>query len=300
MLSVENFARAQQFIRENARLLDVRLFEYEFAGGTAVSVLDTLTNYQNEDGGFGHGIEPDFRLVTSSPMATSVGLQYCVAVDASAEHPIVQKAVQYLLETYDREHEYWPFFVDTAVNDYPHAPWWHTEEIVPPNEDRWPNVSAELVGYIHHYRELVSPEFHERVIKRARQNLASTDILSSYYHGLCWERTAKLVDDPFYSQIKAKVQKTFEGMRPVSEETLKELPVFAVAASPDSFFTQTLPQETAVLLKNSISMQAEDGGWWPKWRWGQYEEIWPIAQREWAGKLTLEALEAYKAFNLIP
>ena len=74
-LSNENFEKAQQFIHNNARALDVCLFEYEFAGGTAVSVLNALTAYQNEDGGFGNAIEPDFRLPDSSPMATKVSIQ---------------------------------------------------------------------------------------------------------------------------------------------------------------------------------------------------------------------------------
>ena len=299
MLSASNFTKATKFIKENARLVDLRLFEYEFEGGTAESVLDALASYQNEDGGFGHGIEPDFRLVKSSPMATSVGLQYCIAVDAAAEHPIVQKAIGYLVKTYDQEHGYWPFFTDTAVNDCPHAPWWHTEEIVPPSEEFWPNVSAELVGYIHHYRDFVSAEFHDRVMVRAQKNLTSTAILRTYYDGLCWERTANVVDNPFQAQIQAKVQKTWKEMSPVTEETLKELPAFVVVSSPESSLAQIFPQETAVLLQKSIEQQQDDGGWWPKWTWGQYEEVWPIAQREWAGKLTLEALHAYKQFQLL-
>lgn len=298
-LSTERFAKAQQFIRENARDLDRFLFAYEFGEGTAVSVLNALTAYQNEDGGFGNGIEPDFRLPDSSPMATSVGLQYCIAVGAPVEHPIVQKAIRYLLATYDHEHEYWPSFVDTAVNDYPHAPWWHREAIVPPDEAAWPNVSAELVGYIHHYREFVPADFHKHIMERARRNLASTDTLAWFYDCLCWERTADLVEEPLKSQIRLKITKTYDGMRPLSAEKLRELPVFALAPGPDSCFAQTFPQETAVFLQESINKQDADGGWRPGWAWGQYEDTWPIAQREWAGKITLEALHAYKNFRMI-
>ncbi len=298
-LSKENFAKAQQFIRENARPLDVSLFEYEFGEGTAVSVLNALTAYQNEDGGFGHGIEADFRLPDSSPMATSVGLQYCIAVNAPIEHPIVQKAIRYLLATYDQAHEYWPSFVDTAVNDYPHAPWWHRDEIVPPDEVEWPNVSAELVGYIHHYRKLVPSDFHEHIMARAQRNLASTETLSWFYDSLCWERTANLVVEPFKSQIRVKISKTYDGMKPFTTESLRELPVFAVASGPESCFAQVAPEETAVLLQKSITQQAADGGWWPGWSWGQYEDAWSTAQREWAGKLTLEALHTYKHFQML-
>lgn len=299
MLTAENFAKATKFIKENARLLDLRKFEYEFEGGTAVSVLDALSSYQNVDGGFGHAIEPDFRLLNSSPMATSVGFQYCLAVDAPAGHPVVEKAIGYLVETYDREHGYWPFFTDTAVNDYPHAPWWHRDEIVPPSEENWPNVSAELVGYIHQYRQWVPTEFYDQLMTRAKENLESTEILGSFFDCLCWERTAKLVPEPMRAQIATKVHKSYVAMQLGDIDGFQEAPIFAVAHHPEAGFSSVYPQKTAVLLQKSIEQQQEDGGWWPMWQWGQYEDVWPIAQREWAGILTLEALHAYKQFDLL-
>jgi hypothetical protein len=45
--------------------------------------------------------------------------------------------------------------------------------------------------------------------------------------------------------------------------------------------------------------QSSDGGWWPTWRWGQYEEEWEVAKTEWAGKLTAECLMDLDKFNLI-
>ena len=299
MLTANNFTKATKFIKESARLVDLRLYEYEFEGGTAESVLEALASYQNEDGGFGHGIESDIRLVKSSPMATSVALQYCLAIDAAADHPIVQKGIEYLVETYDREHGYWPFFTDTAVNDYPHAPWWHREEIVPPTEENWPNVSAELVGYIHHYRQLVPSEFYDEVMTRAQRNLEATELLNSFFDCLCWERTAKLVTKPLQDQITKKIHNSFIAMQLGDIDGFQEAPFFAVASHPDAGFGKAYPQKTAELMQQTITQQQGDGGWWPTWQWGSYEEIWPIAQREWAGKLTLEALHAYKQFQLL-
>lgn len=65
-----NFDRAKVFIKTKARGLERSLFEYEFENGSQESVLAELITYQNKDGGFGNGIEPDFWLPNSSPMAT--------------------------------------------------------------------------------------------------------------------------------------------------------------------------------------------------------------------------------------
>ncbi|MFX1263816.1 MAG: hypothetical protein ACFFH0_00415, partial [Promethearchaeota archaeon] len=51
------------------------------------------------------------------------------------------------------------------------------------------------------------------------------------------------------------------------------------------------------LLGEEVARQADDGGWWPTWKWGQYEDVWPIAEREWAGKITVHCLAALKAFD---
>ena len=69
------FQRAKTFVKEQGRDLDRRLLSYYFEGGSDVSVLAALAVYQNDDGGFGHGLEPDLRTPASSVIATTVAFQ---------------------------------------------------------------------------------------------------------------------------------------------------------------------------------------------------------------------------------
>jgi hypothetical protein len=62
-----DIARASDFMRSNARLLDRRRFELLFANGSAEAALAALSGYANPDGGFGYGLEPDLRSVSSQP-----------------------------------------------------------------------------------------------------------------------------------------------------------------------------------------------------------------------------------------
>jgi hypothetical protein len=62
-----DIAKASEFMRANARLLDRRRFELLFADGSAEAALAALSGYANPDGGFGYGLEPDLRSVSSQP-----------------------------------------------------------------------------------------------------------------------------------------------------------------------------------------------------------------------------------------
>ena len=70
MLTRGGFEKARAFIRSQARPIDQGLFAFHFESGSSLEVLRDLEKFQNADGGFGHGLEPDIRLSKSSPMAT--------------------------------------------------------------------------------------------------------------------------------------------------------------------------------------------------------------------------------------
>jgi len=74
-LSGKAFDRAGNFITNSARSLERALFDYHFGSGSGLDVLIKLKKFQNEEGGFGQGIEPDLRMPVSSPFSISVALQ---------------------------------------------------------------------------------------------------------------------------------------------------------------------------------------------------------------------------------
>lgn len=296
-LSTDSFNRAVRFIRENARPLDQKLFEFLFEDGPKETVLEELAKYQNPDGGFGHGIEPDFRLKLSSPMATSVGLQYCKELEIETNHQIVKSAVEYLISTYESEIGFWPS-TSIDVNDEPHAPWWHMEEVKPPEEMNWANPSAEIVGYLHKYAEHVPEDLFMRVRKRVMENLDAIGSIEGLYNILCWQRAYTYLPEPIHSNIKDKIYESFKKLVPLTQETLGEVKIFWLAPTRESILL-FVPENVYNLMYQEIERLGEDGGWWPTWKWGQYEDVWPIAEKEWTGKITVKCLTALREFNLI-
>ena len=50
------YEKARRFVHLNARPLDFARWRYHFENGSAEDVLRILAFYQNDDGGFGHGL----------------------------------------------------------------------------------------------------------------------------------------------------------------------------------------------------------------------------------------------------
>ncbi|MFJ4125752.1 hypothetical protein ACIP3U_31015 [[Kitasatospora] papulosa] len=69
-----SLARAEQFVWLTARVLEQRRFAHLFLGGGADVVEIALAAYLNEDGGYGHALEPDLRGPVSQPLHTAHAL----------------------------------------------------------------------------------------------------------------------------------------------------------------------------------------------------------------------------------
>ena len=70
----DRFRAARDFIYAEARLLEQRLFATLFEAAPASGVLAALSGFRNDDGGFGHGLEPDKRCPASLPVDVELAL----------------------------------------------------------------------------------------------------------------------------------------------------------------------------------------------------------------------------------
>jgi hypothetical protein len=111
---------AERFIYANARLLERRRLAVLLDGEPVDAVLSTLAAYRNDDGGFGHALEPDVRSPHSEPTATLAALEVLSEVGALAD-PMVAGAADWLDAISGRDGQV-PTVMPTAA-DFPHAPW---------------------------------------------------------------------------------------------------------------------------------------------------------------------------------
>lgn len=103
-LSHEAQLYARAFLLSTARPLEAALYAREFEAAPDDLVYAALAAFQNTDGGFGHGLEPDLTTLDSSVLATTTALQTLRHMGAPADHPLVRDAIGWLNGAYDAAH----------------------------------------------------------------------------------------------------------------------------------------------------------------------------------------------------
>ncbi|MBV9805314.1 MAG: hypothetical protein JO130_19100, partial [Solirubrobacterales bacterium] len=115
---------AETFIWSTARLLDRHRYAMLFADGSAEPVQAALAAYQNPDGGFGHGLEPDLRAPGSQPGPTLYALETLLEAEMLASE-MGNSARAWVAGIADPDGG-----IPSALagfEAYPHAPWWTPE-----------------------------------------------------------------------------------------------------------------------------------------------------------------------------
>jgi hypothetical protein len=295
-LSIEAFQKAREFIHESSRPVEQALFAYEFEDGSAEDVWDAVALFANRDGGFGHGMEPDCRLPFSSCLATTTALPLLSETGATAEHPAVKGAIQYLIDSYDSSLGGW-WIVPPEVNAYARAFWWQYDEELAKKrvKEGWANPSASAAAYLNAYSELVPDRFLEKVNKQAMEVSEDPDMLADGHAFLCLTEFAEHApeSDTLWDRLKAVAGQAVTT-NPDDWEGYGVRPLWAVP-KPSSPLMDVLGEAVEAHLDYEIDQQQEDGSWHPFWEWGRYPSDWKKARVEWQGVLTVKNLRALKA-----
>jgi hypothetical protein len=294
VLDKQAFERARDFISNQARPLERALFRLHFGGSPADDVLAALADFQNEDGGFGNALEPDIRLPGSSAIATSEAFEVLRQIDAARGEKLRKRTVQYVLDSYDAERPGWPD-VPPAVVEHPHAPWWQrsaTPQAGP--EGVWGNPDADLIAALHDHAHIVPPSLLEEMTQLALQRLDAIEQVPPYV-SRCYLRLARAAPSA-RRRIESRLCKdSAEIMAQIDGSSLQK---FWLAEAPDGAFPKAVESDIASNLDAEIARQSEDGAWRPQWSWfGNYPEVWEIADREWSGFLTLVTLRSLRAWG---
>ena len=293
------FEKARSFMMEQARPLEAALFAYHFENGRAADVLIELARCQNEDGGFGRALEPDFRYAGSSVLATSAALRTLGQLDVPADEPLAQGAMRYLLDNLDETRPSW-CLVPAFPDDVPAAPWWHGYA------DRVPdgflaNPSAEITGYLWQYAALAPEDVRLRLTEASLAWLEQAEEADMFTLP-CYLRLYQTEALP--PDVKARLEGKLRELLatavvtdPAAWDEYVFMPLHAVH-SPDSPFADMFAAAIQANLDYLIQTQADDGSWPPPWSWGDFfPDTWAQARREWAGILTLHNLRVLRNFG---
>ncbi|MCE7792538.1 hypothetical protein K8O68_08925 [Salipaludibacillus sp. CUR1] len=297
-LTQDQFFKAVDFIMTNARPLDKKLFEYFFWNGSSLAVMNELSRYQNTDGGCGHGIEPDIRMAVSSPVSTSVAMQYACMVKTPLQHPFIKRAMQYFTSVFE-ENGKWPLVLP-EMNNEPHADWWHYTGQT--DEGFETNPGAEITGYYHAYPQILRDGLLGTLHDHVFQYIENTEGVMEFHEVLSYLRLAEVMPEPGKSMLTDQLRKIAPNVvttNPEEWDGYCAKPLW-LAPSPASPLYSVLKNNVELNLDYEIDNQAADGSWHPFWEWGQFREVWENeAKKEWQGWLTVKTLLALHSFGRI-
>lgn len=294
-LTKSAFDKAVVYIKQNARPLEQAGYVMEFESGDRDNVLNALAAFQNDDGGFGHGLESDLRLKESSVIATTVAFQHFRGLHAPTDHPMVTKACAYLVKTYDANHINWQI-IPANIDDAPHAPWWTFKDDM---DERLANPRAEIAGYLHDYAAHFPADMRETVTNAVIDFLLAQPDEMEMHDLQCYMRLWQTTNLPETSRARIfdKLKRTAQNTVNVDPESWKAygLPPLSIVSSPDSPFAELFEDAVEKNLDFIIETQGENGAWMPAWSWEG--DAWKQAQQEISGAITLGNLRTLKAFN---
>lgn len=291
----EQFHKARTFMLEKARKVDRALYLFEFENGAKEDVITELEVFQNRDGGFGNGLEPDFRCEESSAMASTIGLQYLSRVKADEGDAILKDVIAYFLQTYQKDIPGWGK-VPPEVESAPRAPWWNYQQ----GGSDWGNPNAEILGYFYEYKSLIPANRLSALTDYAISHLQNQKEYE-FHELLCYLRLADKAPQDILREMTPYLDEFVNKCIVVNPENWGGygLQPAGVIHSPNSRYYPLFAESTEQNIDAIIDQQTEDGSFEPNWSWGQYEDTWLLAKKEWKGWITLEKLRLLREFNRI-
>jgi len=281
--------KGANFIWKNARFLERAIFEYHFCGGSAERILEILRTYQNEDGGFGHALEPDLRAPDSQPLFAMFGLRTLYECDLR-DSEMAYKVCGFLSQHADLEQGIPPIF--PSSRNYPRAAHWNDQKWELPSTDRL----TGLVGLVNWHG--VRHPWLPKAVATCVASIATTKYRDAHtiLTAFCLLESlpsTTTTDDLFGKLAKELPQADFFCADvPVTGYGLTPL---AFAPTPDSYCRRIFSDsQIDAHLQDLESKQQEDGGWPIQW-----EPPGGMAKWEWRSQWTVSALFTLRAYGRI-
>jgi hypothetical protein len=302
IITGDTLEKSAEFLTRNCRTLEQKRFAQLFGEGSASDVLEALLPYQNVDGGFGNGLEPDFWLPDSSPMATTIAFQIFAEIGTAPPNDMVASGLRYFETQYDPTRKGW-YAVPPAVNDSPHAPWWQYDPVRPGSviDLHWGNPSAEIIGYVYKYAHRDTRLPLEDLVSFAIEHLNDLTEFQSPHEVYCYLRLHSALPEGTRASMTGQLSTAIRelvSLDPVEWEKYVPRPVDFIQ-TPQSPFYASFQDGVERSLDFLVDTLSESGVWFPHWSWGPEEEVWEAASVQWAGVLTIHNLKILQNFGRI-
>lgn len=283
MTTTASLEAGRRFVEREGRLLERRVVASLFGGEDPAGALRALMGYRNDDGGFGHGLEPDKRAPASQPLDVEVAFGTMECIGRVDEHAVLA-ACDFLASIGPGVG-----CLNRDALDAPRAPHW-LEWAVAPSLNPTAGLAAHLwrFGVGHPWREQATAfcwdELEQGLPTESHafgEVLAFLDVVPDQDRAVAV--AAQL--GPWVSRL--------EVFRHDPADRSYGVTPLHFAPSPTSRWLALFePGVVERHLDALAAAQCDDGGWPISW-----ETIGPAAVQEWRGVETLRALRTLRAFG---
>lgn len=299
-LTKEDVKKIESFMLNKARDLELAYYNTLIDNDDPMMVSYALSMYQNRDGGFGHGLEPDNCCPSSSAIATSCALEMLKNCGFSRDNmdeftaDMVNKAMKYIFINAPKINGIIaPVSEDT--NKYPHAIWW--------------NYSEDLVKEFKHNPEILLYIYAIHFLSPRTKNyqLALSLIkpmIDDYLHDenvnknyiICYtECYSILKKEGINYRLEELFQKLISDIKkcisPEEEWGSNNYPTLPYEVITEDFlideFVDLYNKSLDFMINNRLSI----GVWDINWTWNnEYTDEYEVARIKWSGVIAVKNL----------
>jgi len=294
--------RAIDWLYRHGRPLDVARYEFLFLEKNKETCIRALESFQNPDGGFGHGFEPDSQNPFSAPVQTWLAFGFIEELNLPKNHNLIKKTVDYLVNHAQKKDGFYLATIPSN-NIYPHAPWWTYSA----EGSVWGyNPTAAIAGFLLKYgetKEII--EFANKTIKKAINDFIAGP--SNNMHEIkCFLDMVNFVGDMSKFENSKKFLDLLLLQIDHNLEKNSELWFKAYCVRPLQFFDKPsafgyemykdLAKKEATMILEHLNLE---GIWDITWSWDSYPEAFAIAKQDWQSMLIVNYIKMLKAYKII-
>lgn len=285
------------YVKEHSRMLEYYMIQSLFEN-VDEEIIKELKKFQNPDGGFGHGLEPDVQMPNSSVVATDIAISSLDFVKRQElKEKMIKDIVRYYESVYDEDNKKF-HMVDKNVDDYPHAVWWNYKDV----SQNFPfgNPDPEVIGFLFQNRKYLTKLNYSTLINNVVSFVMSDDFLNAGMHALMsvimfYSRVDDDVKNLIHDRIHLLVKKELDaGIGNWDNYSLEPYKVYIIEPHFVNTHLESLGENLTRVIHKLKKLDVL-----PNWNWGQYEEEWETVKFQWVGRFIFDMLRALRLHHIL-
>ncbi|MEC9484445.1 MAG: hypothetical protein UMR38_01050 [Candidatus Izemoplasma sp.] len=274
---------------KRCRKIDIELIK-SFEQNNDDAIIKALKAYQNDDGGFGHGLEPDVQLPDSNVVATNTAVSILLSMKQSNKRDaLLKECISYYESIFDEDNQTFPF-VPKEVDDHPHAVWWNYDNL---GDFPFGNPNLEIIGFLYQFKDALQSLDIDGLMDKAMRYIKEGNLKGASMHTVLsavrfYDRIDDMPKVKIYAIMNDVINSSVEWEETQWDEYCLE-PYKIRAITPD--FMKNYISDVVKNINyrtNKLEKTLPE----PSWSWHQYDDAFEEIKDNWIGLIIYDILKA--------